>query len=223
MVRLDEIVPWAENPRINDVAAIKTSITRFGLVDPLIVNVSGGAQELVAGHGRRLALLELKGEGKPAPRGVTVGKGGEWSVLVIDIALNPVEARAYALADNRTQELGGWDDEKLVEVLAALKQSGDGNLLAATGYDSDDLDALIGVLAQSVAKLGAGEDSDDDGLPDTLPKTEISGVTIEALRLIVTFESEAELGDFMGIFGVPAIPGRVHYPWRMLKGAINGC
>ena len=50
----------------------------------------------------------------------------------------------YLVADNRTTELGGWDDEKLVQVLSDLA-AGPG--LDGTGYDGDDLDQKIMDLA----------------------------------------------------------------------------
>ena len=55
------------------------------------------------------------------------------------------DAAARAVADNRTQEMGGWDDAALAEVLEGLAREGDG-MLEGVGFDADDLDALLSIL-----------------------------------------------------------------------------
>ena len=65
---------------------------------------------------------------------------------MIDIVrshLTGAEATAYAIADNRTAELAEWDEESLAQQLAAL-QIEDEELLAATGFDENELEAMSG-------------------------------------------------------------------------------
>jgi DNA modification methylase len=65
---------------------------------------------------------------------------------MIDIVrshLTGAEATAYAIADNRTAELAEWDEESLAQQLAAL-QIEDEELLAATGFDEKELEAMSG-------------------------------------------------------------------------------
>ena len=60
------------------------------------------------------------------------------------------------LADNRTADLGGYDDTMLAAILA--EQQAEDNL-AATGYDADDVAALL-------AEAGIVEERDIDAAPD---------------------------------------------------------
>lgn len=69
------------------------------------------------------------------------GGGGEWWVTVVRgwRSRNDREARAYALASNKLSELGGWDEDLLADFSAPLDSE---DLLAGTGFDLDDLEAI---------------------------------------------------------------------------------
>ena len=129
---------WPRNPKEHDLGALHSSLARFGYVNPMIVNEATG--ELLAGHGRLDALVQRKEIGEPLPERMQE-KDGEWLVPVIrGISLPSEEAAAYAIADNRLVELGGWDDALLVDVLQELSQ---GAGLDGMGYDEDDLNRLL--------------------------------------------------------------------------------
>lgn len=102
-VPLDEIKPYWRNPRDNSaaVAAVKASITEFGMNQPLVLDKEG---VIIAGHTRYRALLELGHDKAP--------------VVVVD--LDPVQAKAYRIADNKTSELASWDSDKLVSELREI-------------------------------------------------------------------------------------------------------
>ncbi len=137
-IALEDLKRWKRNPKDHDVGQLHRSIGRFGFVNPMIVNERTG--ELLAGHGRLDALQQRQTEGKAAPDGVRQDNG-RWLVPVVrGVSLTAKEADAYAIADNRLVELGGWNEAQLVEVLKGLDS------FEGMGYDADDLDALLQVF-----------------------------------------------------------------------------
>ena len=107
--------PNPRNPRTHSakqVRQIADSILAFGFTNPLLVSEDG---ELIAGHGRLEAAREL----------------GHATVPVIRVAgLSAVKRRALAIADNRIQENGGWNRERLAIEIPELA-----GLLEAEGLD----------------------------------------------------------------------------------------
>ena len=98
------IKPYDKNPRNNQPAvnAVAESIRRFGFRQPVVVD---GDLVIVVGHTRWKAAKLLNLEEIP----VHVARD-----------LTPEAARAYRIADNKTNELAEWDDELLKGELAAL-------------------------------------------------------------------------------------------------------
>lgn len=124
-VALAALKPWAKNPRKNDPAVDKVadSIKRFGFGAPILARKADG--EIIAGHTRLKAAMKLRLERVP--------------VRYLD--LDPADAHLLALADNRLGEIAEWDDDGLRAILAEL-QAEDADL-AATGFDDDELAALL--------------------------------------------------------------------------------
>ena len=136
---LTEIVHWPRNPKDHDLGAIHASIRRHGFVEPLVRDERTG--RLVVGHGRDMALKQMRASGEKVPAGIQVD-GNEWLVPVLCGVNfeNDADAESYIVAANRTQELGGWDDGLLATVLGELANE---NMLDGTGYDGDDVDYLL--------------------------------------------------------------------------------
>jgi len=137
---LDEIVERDGNPKDHDLGAIIESFRRFGFVAP--VQLEGDGTLLLAGHGRVRALKAMRDADESPPSRV-LARNGHWFIPAVRGAMfdGDLEAMAYAIADNRTTELGGWMEEKLAEVLRSLPS------LEGVGYDQKDLDALLAGLA----------------------------------------------------------------------------
>lgn len=97
MKKVEDLVPYENNPRKNDraVDAVANSITEFGFKVPIIVDKEN---VVVAGHTRLKAAEKLEMEEVP--------------VLVAD-DLSEEQIKAFRLADNKTAELAGWDFESL--------------------------------------------------------------------------------------------------------------
>lgn len=154
---LSELERAPRNVKGHDLGVIHQSIDRFGYVQPILVNETTG--RIVAGHGRLDTLAQRKEQGLDPPERVKVRADGEWLVPTIrGVAFaDDHEAEAYLIADNRTVELGGWDEPALVEMLADLAEIPGG--LDGVGYDADDIDRMI-------ADLGGHRGKDD---PDAAP------------------------------------------------------
>jgi hypothetical protein len=112
------------NPRRGDVDAVMRSLDAFGQRKPIVARESTG--EVIAGNHTFMAAVKLG-----------------WSeIAVVWVDDDDATAKAFALADNRTAELGGYDDGLLADMIAEV-MSADLGLLAAASYTADDLDALL--------------------------------------------------------------------------------
>lgn len=111
----------AYNPRVmpeHEAAALKTSIERFGLVQPLIWNAR--TNRLVGGHQRLDALLAL----------------GETRTKVIVVDLDEWDEKALNLALNKVH--GEWDWPKLEALLDELAAANP-ELPGFAGFTADEL------------------------------------------------------------------------------------
>src|SRR6266550_1502990 len=113
---LSGLKPYPGNARRGDVGAIKESLERLGLYRPVVVNVR--TMEILAGNHVAQAARELA-----------------WDVIdatVVDV--DDDTAKRIVLADNRTNDLAGYDTEALAELLVELEGS-----LEGTGFSGEDL------------------------------------------------------------------------------------
>lgn len=141
-VAIDAIQAWDKNPRNNDHAVdeLAKSIKRFGWGSPIIARKSDGV--VIAGHTRLKAAQRLKMD----------------KVLVRYLDLDPAEAAALALADNKIGELADWDDEGLRAVLLELGAE-DVNL-DGLGFTDEELEQVM----QTLPDVELTDDDDVNGL-----------------------------------------------------------
>lgn len=94
---LEELKPYAKNPRKNDEAVkyVAESIAQFGFKVPIIVDANN---VIVAGHTRYRAARQLGLEEVPC--------------IVAD-DLTEEQIQAFRLADNKVGEIATWDDKLL--------------------------------------------------------------------------------------------------------------
>lgn len=136
---LTTLKTWKRNYRHGDVGAIITSIVTFGFNHALRV---WNDNTVIAGNHSLLALQSIKAQGLQPPRGIRADKDN-WIIPCIDVShLTETQAQAFAIADNRTSELAENDNQQLADLLSEIAAQ-DEKLLAATGYDGDDVDALL--------------------------------------------------------------------------------
>jgi len=122
---IERVKPYARNPRQNEgaVDAVAASITEFGFRQPIVVDRDG---VIVVGHTRWKAAKKLGLAQVP----VHVAKD-----------LTPEQAKAYRLADNKTNELAEWDKALLPLELADLQATNFD--LGLLGFSKDELAELL--------------------------------------------------------------------------------
>lgn len=136
--KVDELIPYANNPRVNDhaVYAVAKSIEEFGFKVPVVIDRDN---VIVAGHTRIKAAKQLGLESVPC--------------IVAD-DLTPDQIRAFRLVDNRTGELADWDIAALRDELAEIE------IVDLSGYDLGD---LLGDMGEPVTL----ELNDEEARPST--------------------------------------------------------
>lgn len=102
--KIDELIPYENNPRFNDDAVeyVANSIKEFGFKVPIIIDKNN---VIVAGHTRYKASLELGLDEVPT--------------IVAD-DLTEEQVKAFRLADNKVSEKAEWNFELLEEELENL-------------------------------------------------------------------------------------------------------
>ena len=128
------------NPRRGDVESVKRSLRRFGQRKPIVVREDGTVE---AGNTTLKAALEL----------------GWTEIAAVAFGDDDATAKAFALADNRTSELGSFDLAALT-AMAVEVHAADPELLAAASYTEADLNALL--AGQRVPE----KRTDPDAVPD---------------------------------------------------------
>jgi hypothetical protein len=117
-IELTALKPYEKNAKKHppkQVDLLAENIQRFGFTTPVLVDKDNN---VIAGHGRLLALKKLAHKEAPCVR---------MEHLTAD------EVKALRLADNKIAELGEWDMDLALEELKGL----DDDLLDLTGFDAD--------------------------------------------------------------------------------------
>ncbi len=161
-VPVDSLTTLPGNPRRGDVGAVAKSLAKFGQRKPIVVDGSG---TIIAGNHTYAAAVEL----------------GWAEIAVVRVNDDDVTAKAFALADNRTGDLGTYDDDLLLDALYEVRDYAD--LLDAAGYTAEDIDALL--------PPGPADGSLDDG---DLPEPGGTGYQ-EQYGVIIVCDDEAHQRD----------------------------
>jgi ParB-like chromosome segregation protein Spo0J len=122
-----ELTPLPGNPRQGDVQAVARSYSTFGQRKPIVARREGDGGIVIAGNHQLAAAQQL----------------GWTHVAVVWVDDDDITAKAFALADNRTADLGTYDDADLLAMLQAVHDA-DAELFASTAYDEDALVELFG-------------------------------------------------------------------------------
>jgi len=137
MLSLEQVVKLPRNAKGHDPESITASLRRFGYLQRIIINETTG--HLLSGHGRIEVLQKMQQHGESPPIGIEETAAG-WAVPVDYVSVPEAEEEAAALALNKAQENGGWDDPILDEVLAQLREA---DALMGTGFSEDEVDARL--------------------------------------------------------------------------------
>lgn len=141
------LVARRNNPRTHSekqIRQIAASIETFGFTNPVLIDQAG---TIVAGHGRVRAAKQLGMETVPTVRLEH---------------LSEEQVRAYVIADNKLAECAGWDQDLLAiefQELSAIDLDFD---LEVTGFETAQLDLLIGDRADEASADPADKDASVD-------------------------------------------------------------
>lgn len=136
IVPIADLAPAAYNPRLIpelELAKLKESITRFGFVEPVVVNER--TMTIVGGHQRVLAASDL----------------GILEVPCVLVDLDEAAERTLNVALNAIE--GEWDRPKLAALLGELRALEASE--EATGLDRWELDSLRAEIAAEGSSAGA--------------------------------------------------------------------
>lgn len=164
-IPIGELTPCPQNPRKNadNVPSVAKSIDAFGWTNPILARREDNM--VVAGHTRLKAAIG---------RGMT-------EVPVIYLDLDPTDAKAYMLADNKLTENVEWDGLKLAEIFAELDQL---NVdLDLTGFSTDEINNYV---------LGP---TDMPGLTDEDDVPDVEDATVKLGDLWILGEHRLLCGD----------------------------
>lgn len=179
LVPIDTLTLDPENARAHDdrnLAAIAYSLQQFGQQKPIVATHDG---VVVAGNGMLQAARDRLGWKRIAALR-----------LPSDDA---AQARAFALADNRTAELSQWDDAALARNLAMLKEAafdGLGNL----GWTLDELDLYLRANWTPQAPTPGGLETEQGTRKIALTNEQFDVVT-QAIQRVREREGDPQMTD----------------------------
>jgi hypothetical protein len=122
---IDTLSADPENARTHDrddLESLAASLARFGQQKPIVALTNG---MVIAGNGTLEAARSLG-----------------WDSLAVVTFENEKDARAFAIADNRTAELSRWNDTILARALSDIRGI-DEDAFKSTGFSAEQFDALV--------------------------------------------------------------------------------
>ena len=137
LVPITNLETMPGNARRGDVDAVARSFTIFGQRKPLVAKRTGDGGIVIAGNHGLLAARAL----------------GWTHVAAVMVDDDDTTAKAYARADNRTSDLGGYDDTALLALLESVQSAG---ALEGTGFEDADIAGLMESIARDMEDKGPG-------------------------------------------------------------------
>jgi DNA modification methylase len=164
-IKIDDIVPYARNPRKNKnaISKVMASLKEFGFRQPIVVDSD---LVVIVGHTRLEAARQLGLKEVP----VHIAEG-----------LTKAQIKAYRIADNRTNQEAEWDLDLLKLELEDLAD--DDYDLALTAFDDKELQSLIANPTEGL--------TDEDAVPETPsePVTKLGDIWILGNHRIICGDS----------------------------------
>lgn len=122
-----------------DLNVVKNSLAEYGQQKPIVILTDG---KVIAGNGTLEAARRL---------------GWSHIACVAFDSADEAKARAYAIVDNRSSDLSGWNFDVLSSELASLS-----TMNLELGFSKGELDKLLGSL-EPTNKTVIVNEGDDDG------------------------------------------------------------
>lgn len=125
-IDIDLLKPMEKNPRIGNVESIIASYSEFGQIKPIVVMPSDdGKFSVIAGNHQLIAAKKLGWE--------------KIAAIVYEVDEN--RGHAFALADNRTTELGNTDQGMVLDLMSEISSEYQ-DLLLGLGWDEFEVASL---------------------------------------------------------------------------------
>ncbi len=140
-VPIDSLQGLPGNARIGDVPAVARSLEKFGQRKPIVVRKEDGT--IIASNHTWAAAKSL----------------GWTEIAVAFVTDDDATAKAFALADNKTAELGTYDEAAL-RAMVEFVASENPELIAATGYSPEDIATITGINVEEIPMV-----NDPDEVP----------------------------------------------------------
>lgn len=139
-VSIDSLEPLDNNPRVGDVDAVAASLKRFGQRKPIVVRSSD--RQIIAGNHTWQAAVQLG-----------------WSeIAAVIVDDDQATSEAFALADNRTSELGSYDEALLLELVRSVGDA-DPSLLSDSGWDEQSVEDLVARINPDLPQVPPTDES----------------------------------------------------------------
>ena len=124
-IRVEELKPYKNNPRINGraIKVVADSIREFGFKNPIVVDKD---YEIIVGHTRLEASKVL---------------GYETVPVIVAEDLTPEQVKAFRVMDNKSSEFAEWDYTKLLEEIEELKA--EDYEIDLTGFNEAELGDIV--------------------------------------------------------------------------------
>lgn len=134
---IGSLLPLKDNPRRGDVDAIASSYKEFGQVKPIVVADNGdGRYVIIAGNHQFMAAKNL----------------GWDSIACTVLEGDEKRATAYAYADNRTADLGGYDEDLLMQMISEVGGEYT-ELMSGLGIDEFDMAAIEETVSSAESEI----------------------------------------------------------------------
>ena len=123
---IDNLIPLPGNPRVGSIDAIASSYSEFGQVKPIVVRPNeDGTATVIAGNHQLEAARKL----------------GWTHIAAVPMDADDKRAMAFAIADNRTMELGHTDSDLIADLLTQISDDYT-DLLDSLQYDAFEIASL---------------------------------------------------------------------------------
>lgn len=181
-MKFADLKPDPNNARIHDafnIESIKNSLLKFGQYRPFVLQKS--SNKIIVGNGMYEAIKQLQEEGR--------WKGGdEFDCTVLEV--DDSTAALISAVDNRTSELGAWNDQLLASLLSGLDSTIDP---ANLGFDEKFVVRLLEEVNTPEKDRFAGDEFEDEPV---IKKSLDSGKFILAYN---NKDEREKLCDFLGV------------------------
>jgi ParB-like chromosome segregation protein Spo0J len=158
-VPVSQLQTHPANPRVGDVSAIAESLAENGQYRPIIVQRGTGF--ILGGNHTYLAARKL----------------GWDTIHAIYLDVNDERAKRIMLADNKTAELGGYDERMLAELLASLEDPDVG-----TGFAPDEVESLIEMTTKDI----------EESLKELSEQDPLNEGDVDLDNVVISAEKEGE-------------------------------